>query len=180
MTLLLNPQAKEPNLHSEGFGSYPFGTHEQMTDVMVWQCGVSFKVTLSKMTSLTASGVRFKGTRGLVIKRINWYSNMDTYKMGIWFTLTLYTVKNLSDDLCPNCTLFIKLFQTLTMAANQSATIEDVSSQPIMKIQSTNYQVERDVSLYPKELQMLIVALKHSVLSTLCPVRMEYRFLSFP
>lgn len=47
-----------------------------------------------------------------------------------------------------------------------SQTTKYVSSQPIMKIQSTKYQVEGDVSLYPEALQMLIVALKHSVLST--------------
>lgn len=36
---------------------------------------------------------------------------------------------------------------------------------PIMKIQGTNYQVESNVSLFPEELKMLIVALQHSVLS---------------
>ena len=52
------------------------------------------------------------------------------------------------------------------MMAKQSQTTEDVSSQPIMKIQSTNYQVHGDVDAYPKGLQMLIVALQNSVLST--------------
>ena len=47
-----------------------------------------------------------------------------------------------------------------------SQTTDDASSQTIMKIQSTNYQVEGDISLYPEELKMLIVALKNSILST--------------
>ena len=47
-----------------------------------------------------------------------------------------------------------------------SQTTKDVSSHRIMKTQSTNYQVEGDVSMYPEALQMLIVALKHSILST--------------
>ena len=51
------------------------------------------------------------------------------------------------------------------MAADPTTTTE-VASQPIMKIQSTNYQVEGDVSLYPEELKTLIVALQHSVLAT--------------
>ena len=52
------------------------------------------------------------------------------------------------------------------MAANQSQTTEDITSNPIMKIQSTNYQVLGDVDFYPEELRMLIVALQHLVLST--------------
>lgn len=47
-----------------------------------------------------------------------------------------------------------------------SQTTVDVTSQPIMKIQGTNYPVEGDVSLYPEELKMLIVTLNRSVLST--------------
>ena len=40
-----------------------------------------------------------------------------------------------------------------------SQTTEEVISLSVMKMQSTNYQVEADVSLYPEELQMLIIAL---------------------
>lgn len=47
-----------------------------------------------------------------------------------------------------------------------SQTTEEVMSLPIMKIRGTNYQVEADESLYPEGLQMLVVALKSSVLST--------------
>ena len=50
------------------------------------------------------------------------------------------------------------------MAADPTTTTEGVAWQLIMKIQSTNYQVEGDVSLYPEELKMLVVALQHSVL----------------
>ena len=46
-----------------------------------------------------------------------------------------------------------------------SHTTKDVTSQPIMKIQSTNFQVQGDVTVYPEELKMLIVSLQHSVLS---------------
>ena len=52
------------------------------------------------------------------------------------------------------------------MAALQSNTTDDASSQPIMKIHSNNYQVDGDVTVYPEELNILIVALRHSVLST--------------
>lgn len=52
------------------------------------------------------------------------------------------------------------------MAAKQSQTTEDVSCQPIMKIQSTNYQVLGDVDAYPEGLQMFIIALQNFVLST--------------
>ncbi|KAL7601596.1 hypothetical protein Lser_V15G22692 [Lactuca serriola] len=51
------------------------------------------------------------------------------------------------------------------MASTQSNT-EEVLSQSLMKIQSTNYQVDPNVSSYPKALKMLIVALKRSPLST--------------
>ncbi|KAL7605237.1 hypothetical protein Lser_V15G14681 [Lactuca serriola] len=51
------------------------------------------------------------------------------------------------------------------MAATQSNT-EEVISQSLMKIQSTNYLVDPNVSSYPEELNMLIVALKRSPLST--------------
>lgn len=62
----------------------------------------------------------------------------------------------------PN-SLFFKLSRKLsTMADTQNTNTEEVVSQPIMKIQSTSYQVEGDVSLYPNELRMLIVALQHS------------------
>ena len=47
-----------------------------------------------------------------------------------------------------------------------NSNIEEVASQPMMKIQSTNYQVESNVPLYPEELKMLIVVLKRSVLAT--------------
>ncbi|CAH1426642.1 unnamed protein product [Lactuca virosa] len=43
---------------------------------------------------------------------------------------------------------------------------KDVSSVPLMMIQATNYYVEGEVSQYPEELKMLIVALKNSILST--------------
>lgn len=46
-----------------------------------------------------------------------------------------------------------------------SQTTNDITSQPLMKIQSTNFQVQADVSLYLDELKMLIVALKNFVLS---------------
>ena len=52
------------------------------------------------------------------------------------------------------------------MAANQLQTTNDVSSQSLMKIQSTNFSVQSDESVYLEELQILIVALKSSVLST--------------
>ena len=52
------------------------------------------------------------------------------------------------------------------MAAAQTNTTEEVASQPIMNIQSTNYQVEADVSLYPEELKIRVVALQYSGLST--------------
>ncbi|KAL7617007.1 hypothetical protein Lser_V15G03290 [Lactuca serriola] len=51
------------------------------------------------------------------------------------------------------------------MAATQSNT-DEVISQLLMKIQSTNYQVDPNVSSYPEELKMLVVALKRSPLST--------------
>ena len=67
--------------------------------------------------------------------------------------------------------LFIILFKTLKMAnvdnvtAEPSHTKKDVTSLPVMKIQGSNYQVESNVSLYPEELKMLIVALQHFVMS---------------
>ncbi|KAL7604923.1 hypothetical protein Lser_V15G18161 [Lactuca serriola] len=51
------------------------------------------------------------------------------------------------------------------MAVTNSNT-DKVLSQSLMKIQSTNYQVDPHVSAYPEELKMLIVALKRSLLST--------------
>ena len=51
------------------------------------------------------------------------------------------------------------------MAATNSNT-DEVLSQSLMKIQSTNYQVDPNVSAYPEDLKMLIVALKLSPLST--------------
>ena len=51
------------------------------------------------------------------------------------------------------------------MAATHSNT-DEVLSQSLMKIQSTNYQFDPNVSSYPEELKMLIVALKRSPLST--------------
>ncbi|KAL7591219.1 hypothetical protein Lser_V15G33877 [Lactuca serriola] len=51
------------------------------------------------------------------------------------------------------------------MAVTNSNT-DEVLSQSLMKIQSTNYQVDPKVSAYPEELKMLIVALKRSPLST--------------
>ncbi|KAL7615776.1 hypothetical protein Lser_V15G03372 [Lactuca serriola] len=52
------------------------------------------------------------------------------------------------------------------MAAAQTHTTKDASSQPIMKLQITNYQGEADVALYPDERKMVIIALQHSGLST--------------
>lgn len=46
-----------------------------------------------------------------------------------------------------------------------NTTTEDATSQTSMKIQSSNFHVKLDVSKYPEELQMLIVALNHYVLS---------------
>ncbi|KAL7609544.1 hypothetical protein Lser_V15G13888 [Lactuca serriola] len=51
------------------------------------------------------------------------------------------------------------------MAVTNSNT-DEALSQSLMKIQSTNYQVDPKVSAYPEELKMLIVALKRSPLST--------------
>ena len=51
------------------------------------------------------------------------------------------------------------------MAATQSNT-KEVISKSLMKIQSMNFQVDPNVSSYPEELKMLIVALKKSALST--------------
>ena len=61
----------------------------------------------------------------------------------------------------------LHLLQTLIMvaAAHVNPSIEDISSAPVMKIQSTNYYVEGAISQCPEEFKMLIVALKHSVLS---------------
>ena len=39
-----------------------------------------------------------------------------------------------------------------------SPTTEEVVSVPILKIQGSNYQVESDLSKYPDELKMLVVA----------------------
>ena len=61
--------------------------------------------------------------------------------------------------------LSFKKFLRLTMAATQSNT-KEVISKSLMKIQSTNFQVDPNVSSYPEELKMLIVALKKSALST--------------
>lgn len=47
-----------------------------------------------------------------------------------------------------------------------SQTADEDTSQALLKIQSTNYTVQPNVDVYPDELQMLIVALNHSVLST--------------
>ena len=52
------------------------------------------------------------------------------------------------------------------MAATQTTTTKYISSRPTTKIQSTNYQLEDDVFVYPDALKMLIVALQHSGLST--------------
>lgn len=52
------------------------------------------------------------------------------------------------------------------MAAVQNSNTEEIESQPLMKIQSTNYQVESNVSLYLEDLKMLIVSLKRSGLAT--------------
>lgn len=46
-----------------------------------------------------------------------------------------------------------------------SQTTDDATSQPLLKIQSTNYRVQPYVNKYPEDLKMLIVALNHSVLS---------------
>ena len=46
-----------------------------------------------------------------------------------------------------------------------SPTTEEVISVPILKIHGSNYQVESDLSKYPDELKMLVVALHNSVLS---------------
>ncbi|CAI9281406.1 unnamed protein product [Lactuca saligna] len=43
---------------------------------------------------------------------------------------------------------------------------DDASSQPLLKIQSSNYRVQPDVTKYPEELKMLIVSLNHSFLSS--------------
>ena len=50
-------------------------------------------------------------------------------------------------------------------SVTSSPTTEEVVSVPILKIQGSNYQVESDLSKYPDELKMLVVALQNSVLS---------------
>ena len=61
----------------------------------------------------------------------------------------------------------LHLLQTVIMAAaaHVDPSTEDISSTLVMKIQSTNYYVEGAISQCPEEFKMLIVALKHSVLS---------------
>lgn len=49
---------------------------------------------------------------------------------------------------------------------DQSQTTYNITSQPLMKIQSTNYRVQPDVTQYPDDLKTFIVGLNHSVLST--------------
>lgn len=46
-----------------------------------------------------------------------------------------------------------------------SQTINKAKSQPLLKIQSTNYKFQPSVDAYPDELKMLIVALNNFVLS---------------
>lgn len=60
-------------------------------------------------------------------------------------------------------------YKTQIMAApsgyvDRSNTIEDAQSQPLLRIQSSNYYAQPDVSEYPDELKMLIVDLNHFVL----------------
>lgn len=50
---------------------------------------------------------------------------------------------------------------------DSSDTTDEATSQPLLKIQSSSYRVQRDVLQYPKPLQILIVVLNHSVLSTI-------------
>lgn len=52
------------------------------------------------------------------------------------------------------------------MATTQSQTNEDITSHPIMNIQSTNYRVHDDVDAYLEGFSMLIVSLQNLVLST--------------
>lgn len=52
------------------------------------------------------------------------------------------------------------------MAANNLQTTDNISSNPLMMIQRTSYQILADVDAYPEGLWMLILPLKHSVLST--------------
>lgn len=52
------------------------------------------------------------------------------------------------------------------VSVDPSQTTEYITSQPLMKIQGTNFQVKLDVSLYPKGLKMRIVSLTNFVLST--------------
>ena len=51
------------------------------------------------------------------------------------------------------------------MATTSSPTTDEIISFSILKIQGSNYQVELDLSKYPEELHMLVVALQNSVLS---------------
>ena len=53
------------------------------------------------------------------------------------------------------------------MNVDPSKTTGNATSQPLLKIRSTNYRVQPNVDMYPDELKMLIVALNHSVLSWL-------------
>lgn len=53
-----------------------------------------------------------------------------------------------------------------TVNIDPSQTTDEATSQPLLKIQSTNYRVQPNVYAYPNELKMLIVSLNHSVLST--------------
>ena len=54
----------------------------------------------------------------------------------------------------------------INMNVDRSQTTDDATYQPLLKIQSTNYRVQPNVDVYPKELKMLIIALNHSLLST--------------
>lgn len=92
---------------------------------------------------------------------------------GFWWAKlkTVVTLVKIFPKHSHNNHLFTKFSKTLTMVAPtghvdpSNTTTEDATSQTSMKIQSSNFHVKLDVSKYPEELQMLIVALNHYVLS---------------
>ena len=86
---------------------------------------------------------------------------------GNSFSFDHYAFKSSLTNKRPNSQFLQILFKLSTMVATQNTSTNEVLSQPIMKIQSTNYHVEGNVSLYPEELKMLIIALQNSGLATI-------------
>lgn len=101
-------------------------------------------------------------------------SNYHSTIKGIWWwylkILCFLIIFSLN---FPKLIVFKQFLQTLTMAAPtgnfdpSNTTNEENTSHPLLKIQSTNLNLLLDVTQYPKQLEMLIVALNHSALSTI-------------